>query len=297
MSEAANIGAINTGPGTMHVGSAIGQQNSPAYDLSRHRRSRADVGVIAILYQEMRAVVHVLARADSYRTRQLHGGAQAHEAEFPVPGGLLRTVAMQALDRGPRSAVMAYHRLRDHYAPPIVLLVGIAGATRAGLAVGDVVISDQVIYHDARRETADGVQRRGEGHPIAPVLRHRLNEYFRVHGEVVQDRTGVSFKVLRGPIGSGDVVVTDRDSDTRRWLHAFNEKVLAVETEAGGIAQAFYEEVDHDGALRGWLTIRGISDHADNQKGYAFHDLASTRAAEVLERFLPFLLLTDAGTP
>jgi adenosylhomocysteine nucleosidase len=255
---------------------------------------RADIGVIAILSVEMRAVVEVFERAHSYQTRQLDSGAQAHEADVRIAGATLRTVAIQALDPGSRSAVVAYHQLRDHCAPPIVVLAGVAGAIRADVAIGDVVIADEVIYYDARRETAAGVRRRGQGHRMAAVLRHRLNEFFRVHGELLQDRDGVPYRVHRGPIGSGDAVVTDRDSDTRRWLGEVHENTLAVETEAGGIAQAFYEEVAYDDSRRGWLAIRGISDRADRDMGQDHHDLASAHAADVLERLLPFLLLTGA---
>jgi adenosylhomocysteine nucleosidase len=298
----ANVGAINTGPGQMIVGTAVGQQNNPAQPSSQpagHQTapvpSRADIGILTILSLEMRAVVDTLRRNASYRTRPLRDGTQAHEAEVPVADGTLRTVAIQALDRGPRSAAAAYHRLHQHYAPPIVLLVGIAGAINPRLAVGDVVIADEVIYYDARRETPEGVRRRGQAQPMAAVLGHRLNEFFRVHGDVLRDRRGRSFQVVRGPIGSGDAVIADQASDIRDWLGRFHEKTLAVETEAGGIAQAFYEEVGHAGAQRGWLTIRGISDLADPTNRYQHHDLAAGRAAEVLERLLPFLVLTGAN--
>jgi adenosylhomocysteine nucleosidase len=290
----------------MYVGSAIGQQNNypapaPASNTGQEQsaRPRADVGVLTILSQEMQAVVRVLERAQAYQTRQLYGGQQAHEARFPVPGGGLQAVAMQALDRGPRSAVVAYQSLQKHYSPQIVLLVGIAGGISPKVTIGDVVISDEIIYYDARRESPEGVHRRGQSYPIAPVLRHRLNEFFRVHGAFHSpgdaDRAAPPFRVHRGPVGSGDVVVTDRESGIRSWLLTYHEKALAVETEAGGIAQAFYEEVGDDRALRGWLTIRGISDHADAGKGDSYHDLAAERAALVLERLVPFLILAGAS--
>lgn len=295
-----NVGAINTGSGSMSIGQAIGQQNTypgatahGSTDLG-HKPARADIGIITVLSQELRAVVRVMQRSGNHQSDQVFGGAEIHEARFAAPGGRLRVVAMQSLDRGPRSAVLAYQFLRQHYAPPLVLLVGIAGAIAPKVAVGDVVLSDEVIYYDSRRDTAEGERRRGRSYLVPPVLRHRLNEFYRIHGEGVQDRDGEWFGVHRGPVGSGDVVITDHDSSVRRWLHEVHEKTLAVETEAGGIAQAFYEEVQQDTALRGWLTIRGISDRADVAKGYAHHELAATRAAIVLELLLPFLVLTGA---
>lgn len=296
--EYRQVGAVNAGCGSMYAGQAIGQQINHSVPepvaTEDTKPPRADIGIVTVLSQELRAVVDVLRQSGTYRNGQLYGGVEIHEADLPVQGGLLRSVAMQSLDRGPRSAVLAYQFLRHHYAPPLVLLVGIAGGIAPGVAVGDVVISDEVIYYDSRRGTAQGERYRGRSYPVAPVLRHRLNEFFRVHGEGVQDRGSVWFSVHRGPIGSGDMVITDQDSRVRRWLHEVHEKTLAVETEAGGIAQAFYEEVGHDTALRGWLTIRGISDHADAAKGHSHHGLASARAAIVLARLLPFLVLTGA---
>ena len=68
-------------------------------------------------------------------------------------------------------------------------------------------------------------------------------------------------------------------------------KTLAVETEAGGVAQAFYEQVTAESSVRGWLAIRGISDSADEAKDDTFHAVASTNAAAVLERLIPYLTL------
>jgi adenosylhomocysteine nucleosidase len=300
----AAVGALNLGPGTMHVGTAVGVQHhhpaggtpaaAPVAGSADPGRRRADVGVLTVLHQEMRAVVDLLARSRDYQTHQLYGGAQVHEAQVGVGDGALHTVALQTLDRGPRSAAVAYQTLRRHFAPPFVLLVGIAGGVGARVAVGDVVISDEVIYYDARRESVDGVHRRGQSYLIAPVLRHRLNDYFRTSSGAAMHR-GEPFRVHLGPVGSGDVVVTNRESGIRSWLLNFHEKTLAVETEAGGLAHAFYEEVRLDDQLSGWLTVRGVSDYADAAKGYAHHDLAADRAVVVLEQLLPFLRLSVAG--
>ena len=49
------------------------------------------------------------------------------------------------------------------------------------------------------------------------------------------------FKVLPGPIGSGEAVVANKDAEIRSFLRRFNDKTLALETETGGLAAAFYE--------------------------------------------------------
>lgn len=289
-----NIGAVNAGSGEMKVRTAAGQQvNSPQpFQRPEESGKRADVGVICILEEEMAAVVGLLRRSASYRTRALRAGAKAHEAVIVTDGGRLKVVAMQALIRGPRSAAEAYHRLQDSHRPPVVLLVGIAGSIRPGTVdIGDVVFSDQVVYYDARRESADGPYRRGQAYLTESFLGHRMNEFFRETRGVVQ-HDGTSFRLHRGPIGSGDAVLTDEHSEIVRWLRTMHEKTLAVETEAAGVVQAYHEAV-HEDPGRGFLTIRGISDYADRAKGHQYHELASERAAMALEGFLPFLCVAD----
>lgn len=291
-----NIGAMHTGSGALVVGGdVIGQQvvhapePRPAPDGGG---PAVDVGVLTVLPLEMAAVAAVLQRAGGYRTFQVTGGAQVHRARLRGADGPVDVVAMQTVDRGPRSAALAYRMMRDLFAPPLVLLVGIAGGIGRGVGIGDVVISDQVVYYDARKVTVDGVHHRGQSQAVAPVLRNRLNEFFRRHGDTVALGSGTVVRMHWGPIGSGDAVVADRYAEIRRYLLAFNDKTLAVETEAAGVAQAFYEEVDTDHALRGWLTLRGVCDLADAAKDDEAHALAAYHAAEVTAHLLPLLKLT-----
>ncbi|GGM40121.1 5'-methylthioadenosine/S-adenosylhomocysteine nucleosidase [Dactylosporangium sucinum] len=291
-----NIGAYAAGGGTVNVGgNAIGQQYTHHEESRRRpgRQQRADVGVLTVLTEELSAVVEVLQSHRNYRSFQLPQGAQAYTADVPAEGGNLRVVATQTLDRGPRSAAVAYDRLQASFRPSVVLLVGIAGGIDAKVDIGDVVIADQVVYYDARRETEDGPQRRGQSHPMTPAMRHRLNEFFRRSSGSVAAADGRNIRVWRGPIGSGDAVVTDRNADIIAFLRRFNEKTLAVETEAGGVGQASYEYLDAEQVSHGWLTIRGISDHADREKGYAHHALAARHAALVMDRLLPLLRLEE----
>jgi adenosylhomocysteine nucleosidase len=281
-----NVGAIATTGGTVYAGSAVGRHCAgPARDGAAYRR--ADVAVLTVLTEELRAVVDVLARHPGFRSVPLPGGARLYAARVRSDGADLRVVATQALEPGPQSAAVAYRRLRDAVRPSVVLLVGVAGAIRSDLAVGDVVIADEIVAYDARRETLHAPHRRGRSHPVTPALRHRVNEYFLRYGSTIAVPAAAGrIRVFRGPIGSGSAVVTDAGSDIARFLHRFNEKTLAVETEAAGVGQEFYEEI---GPVSGWLTIRGISDLADRGKGHHWHQLASDHAAAVMDRLLPLL--------
>jgi adenosylhomocysteine nucleosidase len=305
-SRRTNIGAYASEGGRISVGgNAIGEQNN--YESRKETRrafddapyGSADVGILTVLAEELTAVVDVLQGHRGYHTQQLYGGQQAHTAIVGADGDDLTVVAVQALEQGTRSAVMAYERLRRDFRPAVVLLVGIAGAIDARLRVGDVVIGDEVIYYDARRETDRGPRRRGQSHPTPAPLRHRVNEFFRLHPQPMTLFGDHRVHVYRGAIGSGDAVITDAASEIRDYLRAYNEKTLAVETEAGGVGQAFYEQIDLESAVTGWLTIRGISDTADENRSEDGRRLAARRAAQVMGRMLPLFKLTPrrSGNP
>lgn len=293
------LGAYAGHGGTINAGNVIGYQHNESVPRKRtaqgstRQGDSAAVAILTVLAEESDAVVEVLRRHRGYRSEQFYGGPQVHRARVDAEGGELRVVAMQTLDRGPLSAAMAYGRLRDSFGPPVVLLVGIAGGIGVGVDIGDVVIADEVIHYDSRRETDDGPRRRGRSQSVAPVLRHRVNEFFTRCGGSVQVPPDGEIRIRRGPIGSGDAVITDADSDIISYLRSFNEKTLAVETEASGVGQAFYERIEHEASLEGWLTIRGISDLADRRKGQRWQGFAAQRAAVVMDRLLPLLNLAD----
>jgi len=292
-----NYGVINTGDGVVVVtDSAVGFQSrvvhrtAPADPRSPGRSGKADVGVLTVLGVELRAVVDALAGSLDYREHEAPGALRFHRATTCG----VRVVLLQSLHLGQRSAMVAFAQMREHWAPPVVALVGVAGAVHHSVELGDVVVSDEVVYYDMRKETPDGALRRGQSLSAPPMIGRKLNAFFARHDDPLQvaDRAGRVFQVRRGAIGSGEAVVSDPASDIRTYLGQFKHTLLAVETEAGGIAQAVYEGLGQ-GTSTGWLTVRGISDRADG-RDYAHHDIASRHAADVLVRLLPFLTVEGA---
>jgi adenosylhomocysteine nucleosidase len=298
-----NSGVQNTGPGTINIhasaigaGAAVGRQPQETVRHSGDAGARhADVGVITVLSVETHAMTTALARAGSLRRRVLEDGSRCHEADVEVDGNSLRMVVMQAVDRGQRSMVIAFERLRRYYAPTVVVLVGIAGGIHPAIRIGDVVVVEEVIYYDLRKETPVGTVHRGQSRPVPAAIRHAINDFFSSKGEPyrtsIADPLGISrpFSVLPGPIGSGEAVVADVESNIRQYIAGFNDKTLALETEAGGLAQAFYEMVG-GAETSGWLAVRGISDLANPRKNDENHEAASWHAAAVLLQMLPYLI-------
>ena len=297
-----NQGIINTGSGTVNFNAPVGfnQATAPGPEGAAGQRGDTkpagqwDLGVITVLTEETRAVSRVLAKARPYLTRELDDGTRFEEATIEAGGRRVKTVAIRALDRGPLSASIAFDNLWQYYAPAVIAMTGIAGGIHASVQLGDVIIALEVINYEQRKETPAGPRRRGTSWQVPAMVRRAVNNFFSDNGEpcrvTVADPDGVTraFSIHPGVIGSGNAVVADAASDIRTYLMAFNDKTLAVETENGGVSQAFYERAGADRAV-GWLGIRGISDHANAAKDDRFHDIASWHAAAALERLAPYL--------
>jgi adenosylhomocysteine nucleosidase len=299
-----NQGIINTGSSNVNFNEPVkfNYATVPGPEAAAGQRGDVrpagpwDLGVITVLAEETRAVSRMLARAGAYRTTELDDGMRFEEATIEAGGRRVRTVTTRALDQGPLSASIAFDILRHYYAPAVVAMTGIAGGIHPSVQLGDVIIALEVINYDQRKETPAGSRRRGTSWQVPATVRRAVNNFFNDNGEpgrvTVTDPDGVTraFSIRPGVIGSGNAVVADAASDIQTYLATFNDKTLAVETEQGGISQAFYEQADSRRAV-GWLGIRGISDHANAAKDDRFHDIASWHAAAALERLAPYLAL------
>ncbi|MEV0974493.1 phosphorylase family protein [Microtetraspora glauca] len=288
-----NSGIVNHG-GSMEISqSAVGHGATVSVQADLDKESsdtrRADVGVITILTEEAAAVHAVLGLQ-----RTQTSGLPFFEGTVNVRGTTTRVAAIRALSQGQRSTVMAFDHLRRHYNPAVVVLTGIGGGIHPDPAIGDVVVTTRVVYYDLRKETPDGRRRRGEEREAPAPVGHAVNSFFIDFGEPArfqdsQDNGPIrDYQVHTGPIGSGDAVIADAESEIIRYLKAFNDKILAVDMEAGGLTQAFHEQ-DGPQAVRGWAVVRGISDGANPDKDDNYHDIAARHAAIVLRSLLPYL--------
>ena len=286
-----NDGVINRGNHNV----IINRSNVTAAPSATRRPGRWHVGVITVISAEMRAVLDVLG--PTHETTL--GGRRFHESRLDVDGTPIGVVTTRTIGPGQRQAGAAYQHLRAAYAPPVVVLVGIAGGVHQAVSLGDVVVATRVVYYDARREDPGETLYRGESHDLPPAMQHSVNAYFTRYGEPAQlrrpaGRRDATFRALPGPIGSGEAVIRDENNQARRWLRAFNDKILATETEAAALAHAFHEDRDADAPPYGWLVGRGISDHANPEKNDAHHDAASRNAAHVFRTLLPYVVSADA---
>lgn len=294
-----NSGIINNGILGMNQ-SPVGKNASvtvttasPQATPVRQPDDQCDIGIITVKAVEAGAVAEELrlVRKDS-------PGHSFDIGRVSADGRTSRIVATRALEQGQRSTMAAADLLCKHHKPRVIVLAGIAGGIHQDLALGDVVIATRVLYYELRREEPDGTRRRGEVRDTPVATGHAVNRFFTDHGEPAvfrsPDHTDAhpEFRVFGGPIGSGEAVISDRRSAVRAYLTQVNDKVLAVETEAGGLSQHAHEYSAAGDRPYGWVVVRGISDLAADMTDDDQPD-AAKHAAIVLRELIPYLPVED----
>lgn len=262
-------------------------------DIKKH----VNIGILTIVTEESQAVLQ------SFTNIKTTHYANRYFDEFDYKtsaGNSIVGVHLQSADQGNTSIINALNSLRTHYTCDYIVLLGIAGSLKDNIKLCDVYIGTSVIYYDRRKEKPDGsIEHRGVVFNNSFSLTQHLNRFFVLHSEPAimtrknEDGTNKEFKVFRGPIGSGEAVIGNHLSPIKTWLQSVNSKVGVVETEAAGFFQAYYEIgndlVAQDGINSEIIAIRGISDHANQNKDDRFRMEASLNAVHTLKELMELL--------
>ncbi|MCA1185081.1 MULTISPECIES: 5'-methylthioadenosine/S-adenosylhomocysteine nucleosidase [unclassified Saccharopolyspora] len=173
-----------------------------------------------------------------------------------------REVAIAKLGQGTINAGVLTERAIDEFRPDALLFVGVAGALRDWLNLGDVVVANRVYgYHGGKSEDG-GFRTR----PRAWDIPHRIEQ--AVHQVSLSDdwcagltADGGVPAVHSAPIAAGDVVLNSRTSEYAERLRETYNDAIAVEMEGAGFALAGH--INDNAQL---AVVRAISDRADGKK-------------------------------
>jgi adenosylhomocysteine nucleosidase len=293
VNEIQNSGVLNIGGNTI-ANNAVGDH--AAINLGHDEPAEKEpgcagrswhFGIITILAKETRAVLDVLGLDD--------GGAPGqgfYTGHVDGPGGVTNLVATQSSDQGQLAVGSALNRLRERYNLAVVALVGIAGAIDRKVALNDVVVGTRVVYYENRKVVLGRTKRRGQEFRAPSGVTRSVNRFFTSAGDpatLPASDGSARFLVHSGLIGSGEAVVGDADDEIRRYLINYNDKILAVEMEAGGLARWCHDATTSAATPLGWLVVRGISDRADATKNDLHHDSAARNAAQTLRHLIPYI--------
>lgn len=254
-----------------------------------------DVGIITIVAEELAAVTDYFKENNSYKetTGSIHARRFYLGKITNDIGSYYNIASTQAIEQGNRSVISAYNALAEEYNPNIIVLLGIAGSIKKKVKICDVVIADSIYYYDKRTIEESGSKHRIDPYKMNAWIKDLLN-YFHLQKKTEEpyfvaskDSYRDKFTSFTGPIGSGEAVIKYRDAEERIWLESVNDKTLALETEASGFSQQFYEdELNLSRKAKGIFVIRGISDHADFKKDDKWRLPASINAMKVLVEIL-----------
>jgi nucleoside phosphorylase len=220
---------------------------------------------------------------------------------------------------GQAPATLAADRMIGRLGVSLVVLVGTAGGLDSDVRLGDVVVADQIQEYLRKAKVVPGAA-------AGTFTFERAAESWRTNSRLVDHVRNLGWlpagapalaawrkaavgrwpggagearepTLHVGPVATGDVVVAADSFAT--WIRASNRKLVALDMEAAGAALAAYHNDCAD-----FLVIRGVSDHADEQKaasdagrgaagvGDAWRQYAVRNAIEYL-----VVLLSSSGFP
>ena len=246
-------------------------------------KEKCDIGIITVLTEETAAVIKALKLKKLERkfSKRNYYGGQIKK----------RTIALtQSLEQGNSSVVSAFDELVKNCNPHFVFLIGIAGRVKDTLDYCDVVVADAVYAYDFQRETDEGNQPRvkmlSSPKTIIPILQDLELECPQMNASEGSPQEQFTVKV--GSIASGSRLIAADESETKNMLSKVTDKILAVEMEGYGFAEAYEENALSDVKVSGIIVIRGISDYAktDKDRTKKYRKPAAENAAKVAKELI-----------
>ncbi|MGH3379384.1 MAG: hypothetical protein ACRDP6_32095 [Actinoallomurus sp.] len=220
------------------------------------------VVVLTALNEEYQAV---RTHLKGLRKREHHTGTLFEVGELP---GTRWQIALAVIGEGNQTSAVITERAINMFHPELILFVGIAGALKDEIKIGDVVVATRVYaIHGGKEQDGEFLTR-----PRSWDAPHKYEQLAR-HVENLGDwgQQTIYFK----PIAAGEVVLNSRYTLTALQLRQRYNDAVAIENESAGLAQAGHLNQGHP-----VLAIRGISDRADGTKLPATDVLTQRLAAK-----------------
>jgi adenosylhomocysteine nucleosidase len=229
---------------------------------------------------------------ESIRSKLTDIRVQSHRAGTRFEIGRLADsdcrVALALVGKGNHAAAVLAERAISEFDPAALLFVGIAGALRPSIALGDIVVATHVYAYHGGTSQDNGLKARPRvwevSHRVQQIAQHvkRAGEWT---SQLVPGAAGPD--VVFAPIAAGEIVQDSTISAEAQWIREHYNDACAIEMEAAGVAQAA-----HLNDSIPVVVIRGISDRADGGKVAADRTGSQYRAAENAAAFA--IALADA---
>ncbi|CAG76201.1 Mta/Sah nucleosidase (P46) [includes: 5'-methylthioadenosine nucleosidase and S-adenosylhomocysteine nucleosidase] [Pectobacterium atrosepticum SCRI1043] len=215
------------------------------------------VGIIGAMEQE---VTLLRDRIENRQTFQ-RAGCEIYTGQI---NGV--EVALLKSGIGKVSAALGTTLLLEHSKPDVVINTGSAGGLASTLNVGDIVISDEVRYHDAD-VTAFGYE---PGQMAGcPAAFPADEKFIALAQDAIDD---LQLNAVRGLVVSGDAFINGAEPLAR--IRTTFPKAIAVEMEATAIAHVCHQFGTP------FVVVRAISDVADKASHLSFDEFLSVAAQQ-----------------
>ncbi|MEX1363125.1 MAG: protein kinase [Nannocystaceae bacterium] len=188
-------------------------------------------------------------------------------------------------------AASATFDIVQKWKPSIVFLVGIAGgASQNDVAIGDVLIAQQIVDYEIQKIKPEGASARYQTYRVDSKLYNVCQNILPVEWQDIMPASRPDEgapQVHLGPMVSGDKVIAK--SEVLNELLDDYPKLIGVEMEAAGVANALYYSQHRPR----FIMIRGVSDLADSEKETEKVKQWRSYACDVAVAFLRALLRQD----
>ncbi|MDJ0703929.1 MAG: SIR2 family protein [Leptolyngbyaceae cyanobacterium MO_188.B28] len=244
--------------------------------------SKVDFAIITAIQLERQAVCQALGMGDQHRVRE--GVRTYWKTQLDLGSRQFYTIVVTQLpDAANVDAAIAVGHVIDKWNPGAVLMVGIAGAAKADIHPGDVVLGQKVYYYERGKESPTGKLPQPEQYPADPTLWDRVINVAKWESQIPvtrPDGTDTPPTIHQGVIASGEKVIAS--AEVRSEIVSTNRQIAAIEMEGYGVSAAAWKQ---DRSVP-CLVIRAISDRADAQKNDDWQPYAAAVAAEFTKHFL-----------
>ena len=207
------------------------------------------LGIIAAMEPEVRSLVESLEnqRTQEVANQLIYEGTIAGKEVVLIQSGI-----------GKVNATIATTLLIERLGVTHVINTGSAGGIGTYLAVGDLVVSTQLAYHDADARAFDYAYGQVPGMPLYYPADNLLQ------AKVKQAAESLSWSTQAGEVLSGDSFISSQER--RQAIIGHFPNALAVEMEGAAIAQCCWQfDVP-------FVVIRAISDLGDEEASISFDE-------------------------
>jgi nucleoside phosphorylase len=197
-----------------------------------------------------------------------------------TPYGQCYSVAITCLNNqmgNTNAGIVATHAM---YAlkPSYIFMFGIAGGFKNQVDLADVILPDKIIYCALGKQTNNHEEIRPEPLRTDAFLLKWLHTYQWLY-------PSKNYNVKIGPFAVTEQVIAKAEAVAD--IQRMHPKMIGIEMESYGVGLAAFKSA-HDVKF---MAIRGVSDHADDQKNDSYRNKALSNAADFLMGFLKSGLL------